>query len=53
MEKTTAIRMLEQQGIDFRVLEYPVDDNGLSVPHAAKLLGMEPVRVFKTSVLHG
>ncbi|MFZ5368510.1 MAG: Cys-tRNA(Pro) deacylase [Spirochaetota bacterium] len=53
MEKTTVIRMLEQQHIPFQVLEYEVDEEDLSATHAAELLGLEADRVFKTIVLEG
>lgn len=53
MEKTNAIRMLEQHGVEFQVMEYEVDEDDLSATHAAELLGLEPDRVFKTIVLHG
>ncbi|AEJ19031.1 Cys-tRNA(Pro) deacylase [Gracilinema caldarium] len=53
MEKTTVIRMLEQQHIPFQVLEYEVDETDLSATHAAELLGLEADRVFKTIVLEG
>jgi len=53
MEKTTVIRMLEQQHIPFQVLEYEVDEQDLSAAHAAELLGLEADRVFKTIVLEG
>jgi Cys-tRNA(Pro)/Cys-tRNA(Cys) deacylase len=53
MEKTTVIRMLEQQHIPFQVLEYEVDEQDLSATHAAELLGLEADRVFKTIVLEG
>jgi Cys-tRNA(Pro)/Cys-tRNA(Cys) deacylase len=53
MEKTTVIRMLEQQHIPIQVLEYEVDEEDLSAVHAAALLGLEADRVFKTIVLEG
>lgn len=53
MEKTTVIRMLEQQHISFQALEYTVDERDLSATHAAELLGLEADRVFKTIVLQG
>jgi len=53
MEKTTVIRMLEQQHIPFQVLEYKVNEQDLSATHAAELLGLEADRVFKTIVLEG
>lgn len=53
MEKTTVVRMLEQQQVPFQVLEYEVDETDLSATHVAELLGLESDRVFKTIVLKG
>lgn len=44
------MRLLTQAGIDFRVQEYPVDENDLSGEHVAKLLGQPADQVFKTLV---
>jgi Cys-tRNA(Pro)/Cys-tRNA(Cys) deacylase len=51
-EKTNAIRLAESQGIRFTLLSYAVDED-LSAAHAAKLLNIDPDRVFKTIVLVG
>ncbi|GAB1483352.1 Cys-tRNA(Pro) deacylase [Treponema sp.] len=53
MSNTNVIRLLEAAGISFTVREYPVDESDLSAKHAAKLLGIEADRVFKTIVLIG
>lgn len=53
MEKTTVVRVLEQQQVPFQVLEYEVDETDLSATHVAELLGLESDRVFKTIVLKG
>ena len=52
--KTNAMRQLEEAGIPFEVLSYPVDEDDLSGVHAAELLGMEdPGCMFKTLVAKG
>lgn len=53
MEKTNAMRMLEQAGISFRTGEYTVDEKDLSGVHAAEELGVDPGCVFKTLVTRG
>lgn len=53
IEKTNPMRMLEQEGISYDTASYPVDENNLSDLHAAKMLGTEPDRVFKTLVAKG
>lgn len=53
IEKTNPMRMLEQEGISYDTASYPVDENDLSGLHAAKMLGTEPDRVFKTLVAKG
>lgn len=51
--KTNAMRILDTLGLPFETLSYEVDEEDLSAAHAAKLLGIEPERVFKTIVLSG
>ena len=53
IEKTNPMRMLEQEGISYDTASYLVDENDLSGLHAAKMLGTEPDRVFKTLVAKG
>ena len=53
IEKTNSMRMLEQEGISYDTASYPVDEHDLSGLHAAKMLGTEPDRVFKTLVAKG
>lgn len=53
IEKTNSMRMLEQEGISYDTASYLVDENDLSGLHAAKMLGTEPDRVFKTLVAKG
>ena len=52
-EKTNAMRLLEAAGIDYRVVEYEVDENDLSGVHVAETIGEDPGSVFKTLVLKG
>ncbi len=52
--KTNAMRLLEEAGVPFEVLSYPVDEDDLSGVHAAELLGMsDPGCMFKTLVTRG
>lgn len=53
MNKTNAMRLLEQAGIEFDVKEYEVDENDLSGASVAKKTGLEPDSVFKTLVARG
>ncbi|MCX7026146.1 MAG: Cys-tRNA(Pro) deacylase [Spirochaetes bacterium] len=52
-EKTNVMRLLEAADIEFEVLSYEVNESDLSALHAAKSLGLDPNRVFKTIVLVG
>lgn len=51
MEKTNAIRALEQEGLTFDILTYEVDPEDLSAGTVALKCGIEPERVYKTLVL--
>ncbi len=53
MIKTNVMRLLETADIDFRTMEYEVDENDLSGVHVAEALGQPVEQVFKTLVLHG
>ena len=53
MKTTNAMRMLEANGVPFRVAEYPVDESDLSGVHIAETLGIDPERMFKTLVVRG
>lgn len=53
MEKTNAMRLLEQAGVCFRTASYTVDESDLSGVHAAEELGVDPECVFKTLVTRG
>lgn len=52
-EKTNAIRILERLGVNFEVIEYPVDPDKLDAQHVAEALNQDIASVFKTLVLHG
>ena len=53
MNKTNAMRLLEQAGIKFETAEYEVDESDLSGVSVAKKTGLDPDSVFKTLVARG
>lgn len=53
MEKTNAIRLLEQAGIPCRAASYAFDENDLNGLHAAEGIGMPAAQVLKTLVARG
>ncbi len=53
MKKTNAARILERLGIEYRLLEFDVDEDDLSAQDAAKKLGLPPEQIFKTLVARG
>ncbi len=53
MNKTNAMRLLEQAGIEFETREYEVDESDLSGESVAKKVGLDPDSVFKTLVVRG
>lgn len=53
MNKTNAMRLLQQAKIPFETAQYSFDENDLNGMHAAEGIGMEPERVFKTLVAKG
>ena len=53
MTKTNAMRLLEAAGIDFEVIEYPVDENNLSGESVARKTGKAHEQIFKTLVFSG
>jgi Cys-tRNA(Pro)/Cys-tRNA(Cys) deacylase len=53
MNKTNAMRLLEQAGIPYKTIEYEVDENNLGGEHVADLIQMPPEQVFKTLVAKG
>lgn len=53
IDKTNAIRLLDKEKIEYKLIPYDVDESDLSAIHVAKQLN-EPVnQVFKTLVLKG
>ena len=44
--KTNAMRLLESAQIEYRALEYEVDENDLSGMHIAHQLSMDPDMMF-------
>ena len=53
IQKTNAMRILDQKKIEYRTMTYEVDEGDLSGEHAAEKLGVDPDVVFKTLVLKG
>lgn len=51
MNKTNVMRLLEAASIQFRTMEYEVDENDLSGVHVANQLGQPVEQVFKTLVV--
>lgn len=50
-QKTNAMRILESHGIPFECSSYEVDEDHLDAVTAAKKLGIDTSRVFKTIVM--
>ncbi|ABX42923.1 Cys-tRNA(Pro) deacylase [Lachnoclostridium phytofermentans] len=53
MKITNAMRMLTQAGIEYKAMEYEVEEDHLAGVHVAKQIGMPVEQVFKTLVAHG
>lgn len=53
MNKTNAMRLLEQVGIPYKALEYEVDEDNLAGEHVAEQIGIPAEQVFKTLVAKG
>lgn len=53
INKTNAARLLDKEGITYRLIPYTVDPDNLAAQHVADELGEDIRRVFKTIVLHG
>jgi Cys-tRNA(Pro)/Cys-tRNA(Cys) deacylase len=53
LKKTNAVRLLDSLKIDYRLLEFTVDESDLSAEKAAALLGRPQEQVFKTLVARG
>ena len=45
--------MLDRAGVRYELREYRVDEEDLSAPHVAALIGLPPEQVFKTLVARG
>lgn len=50
MKKTNAARILDKHKIDYKILEYSVDENDLSALHVAEVTGIDIKILFKTLV---
>jgi len=53
MKKTNAARLLDSLNIDYKLIEYAVDESDLSAETVAKKVGLPPEQVFKTLVARG
>jgi Cys-tRNA(Pro)/Cys-tRNA(Cys) deacylase len=53
MKKTNAARFLDSLKIDYKLLEYEIDESDLSAESVAKKVGLPPEQVFKTLVARG
>ena len=53
MKKTNAARVLDSLKIDYKLLEYEVDESDLSAETVAKKVNLPPEQVFKTLVARG
>ncbi|MCI7686249.1 MAG: Cys-tRNA(Pro) deacylase [Baileyella intestinalis] len=53
MEKTNAMRMLDQSNIPYETGEYEYDESDLSGDHVADYLGISKEEIFKTLVTRG
>ncbi len=53
MKKTNAMRMLDRNKVQYKSIEYHVDESDLGAIHVAESLGQDIAKVFKTLVLEG
>ena len=53
MKKTNAARCLDRLKIDYKLVEYEVDESDLSAESVAKKVNLKPEQVFKTLVARG
>ncbi len=53
MNKTNAMRMLDNAGIEYKALEYECDESDLSGTTVAAKVGLPPEMVFKTLTAKG
>lgn len=52
-KKTNAARILDELGINYRLMEYTVDEEHLDAIHVAAEVGMPAEQVFKTLCVRG
>lgn len=52
-KKTNAMRLLDQAKIEYRTIEYEVDEENLAGEHVAEQIHMPAEQVFKTLVARG
>jgi len=53
MNKTNAMRLLDQSGILYKAVEYIYDEKDLGGGHVAQIIGMNEDQVFKTLITRG
>ncbi len=53
MKKTNAARHLDDLKIDYKLVEYEIDESDLSAESVARKVGLSPEQVFKTLVARG
>jgi len=53
MKKTNAARLLDRLKIDYKLVEYEIDESDLSAETVAKKVDLPPGQVFKTLVARG
>jgi Cys-tRNA(Pro)/Cys-tRNA(Cys) deacylase len=53
MQKTNAVRLLDQLDIRYELREYEVDQDDLAAETVARKIGLPPEQVFKTLVARG
>lgn len=53
IKKTNAMRLLENEGVEYTLLTYEVDENDLSGNHIAREINLPAEQVFKTLVTKG
>ncbi len=53
MKKTNALRLLDQQNIDYQTVAYEYDPDNLDVAHLAEQNGLALPQIFKTLVCKG
>ncbi len=53
MKKTNAARQLDELRIDYKLVEYEIDESDLSAESVARKVGLPAEQVFKTLVVRG